>query len=114
ALPHLESGTIRALGITSDERHVDFPDVETLKEQGVDATFYNWYGLLMHSDTPEPILATVREAVAEAISDDRFVASMAKINTPIRFMSADEYGSFLAKEAETLKGVLKRIGQETN
>lgn len=112
AVPHLESGSIRALAVTSGDRHVDFPDVETLTEQGVDAEFYNWYGLLMHGDTPEDRLETVRQAIANAVRDERFVGAMAQIDTPIRYMSAEEFASFIEDEAETLRGVLNRIGQE--
>ncbi|MBN1649196.1 MAG: tripartite tricarboxylate transporter substrate binding protein, partial [Spirochaetales bacterium] len=44
ALPQIEAGQLKCLGLMADKRNPDFPDVPTLKEQGLDWTYTTWRG----------------------------------------------------------------------
>ena len=57
ALPHVKSGRMRALGVTTVKRSPAAPDVPTLIEGGVAGYDYStWYGLLAPAGTPKPII----------------------------------------------------------
>lgn len=66
AVPHMQSGRLRLLGVTSAKRATALPDVPTLAESGVpgyDVT--TWYMLLAPAGTPAPIIAKIsRDAMA--------------------------------------------------
>ena len=49
--PQVESGKLRALALSSEER-LPGVDIPTLKEQGVDVAFFNWRGLFAAPDVP--------------------------------------------------------------
>jgi len=63
AHPHVQSGKLRALGVMSAERSQAFPDVPTLREQGLkELEVETWYGAFAPAGTP-------REAVAKINAD---------------------------------------------
>ena len=64
AKPHIESGVVRALGVTSAKRVASMPDVPTLAEQGVEGfAVSGWMGLFAPAGTPRDI---VERLAAEA------------------------------------------------
>ena len=60
ATPHIKSGKIRPLAVTSVKRHEFFPDVPTLKELGYDVEFSLWVGLFAPKNTPADIVNKLR------------------------------------------------------
>jgi tripartite-type tricarboxylate transporter receptor subunit TctC len=68
AIPHIEAGTLRALGVTGTRRAEALPKVPTIAEAGVrgyDAM--QWYGLLAPAGTPTPIVERIAADVAAAL-----------------------------------------------
>ena len=57
----VKSGKLRALAVTSEQRLASYPQVPTLKEQGVDLAVNFWSGLLAPAGTPAPIILRRRE-----------------------------------------------------
>jgi len=70
--PYLESGDIRLLGVMSDERANAYPDLPTLKEQGVDAQFYFDYMSFVPLDTPGNRVDILAEAWVKTANDPDF------------------------------------------
>lgn len=68
ALPQYQDGHLRALAISSSERYRSMPDVPTFKEQGVDVTVIEWYGLLAPAGTPQPIIAKLNAEVRRILA----------------------------------------------
>ena len=65
-LPHIKAGKLRVLAGWGDKRVEALPDVPTFKELGYkDVEFYIWAGLFAPAGTPEPIIKTLRESVAQ-------------------------------------------------
>lgn len=64
-LPHIQSGRLRALAVSSAARLGSLPNVPTLKESGVDVMAANWTGLAGPKNLPAPIVARL---VTEATS----------------------------------------------
>jgi tripartite-type tricarboxylate transporter receptor subunit TctC len=67
ALPAMEAKRLRALAVSSGKRMAQAPEVPTLAEAGLPGLeLDNWIGLLAPAGTPEPVLAKLEAAVAEA------------------------------------------------
>jgi tripartite-type tricarboxylate transporter receptor subunit TctC len=76
-MPHLKSGAVTALAVTSAKRSAALPDLPTVSESGVkgyDVTI--WTAFLAPKGTPEPILAKLRAATQEILSDKQFIAKL--------------------------------------
>lgn len=73
-MPHVKSGRMRALGVSSKARSALLPDVPSIDEAGV--TGYDksgWYGLFAPSAVPAPIIDHVYNAVAKVLKDPQVV-----------------------------------------
>jgi len=65
---YIESGKIRPLAVTANERVVSLPDIPTFKEQGVEFTSDGWVGYAAAAGTPEPVLDRLNAAFVKALS----------------------------------------------
>ncbi len=108
AMPHIQSGQLRALGVTGLTRLPSMPDVPTIAEAGVpgyEAT--NWYGLLAPAGTPEPIVQRLRAEVVKALALPELRAHIAADgaqpvgSTPAEF--SEHIRVDMAKWAETAR-----------
>jgi tripartite-type tricarboxylate transporter receptor subunit TctC len=111
AVPHVQSQKMRVLAGWGAKRHPAFPDVPTLKELGYDVEFYVWSGVFAPKGVPEPILATLRDAIRKAVAFPEFRTAMEKIQTPIAYLDAPQFQQFLEKDARMLSAAIKRIGR---
>jgi len=66
--PHVASGKVRILAITTAQRSALLPGIPTLKESGVDVEADAWNGMIAPARTPPVVIAAVRAAVIEAIT----------------------------------------------
>ena len=68
AKPHLDSGVVRALGVTSAQRVAAMPDIPTLVEQGLpEFVVSGWIGLFAPAGVPRPIIERLAKEVRTAI-----------------------------------------------
>ena len=58
AIPLIKSGKIRTLAVAGETRHLDFPDVPTVRESGYpEYTKYGWVSFYVRTETPDDITA---------------------------------------------------------
>jgi tripartite-type tricarboxylate transporter receptor subunit TctC len=111
ATPHIKSGKLRPLGTFSATRHPRFPDVPTMKELGYDIEYYYWTGLFAPKHVPPAVVKTLRDAVRQAVQDAEFKNPIDKADTEVAYLDADDFKKFWDRDAQTLAGVIKRIGK---
>jgi tripartite-type tricarboxylate transporter receptor subunit TctC len=111
ALPHIQAGKLRALATWGARRLPAFPGVPTLKELGYDLEYYLWAGFFAPRGVPAGVLRTLRDATRTVVQDPEFRSAMEKAKTPIAYQDADEFRAWWDRDAETLAGVIKRIGR---
>jgi tripartite-type tricarboxylate transporter receptor subunit TctC len=87
AVPHMRSGRLRALGITSAKRSALLPELPTIAEQGVPGyEFETWLGVLAPTGTPAAIVSKVS-------SDIRKALEVGDIRQKLQAMGAEPAGS---------------------
>lgn len=70
ALPHVQAGTLRAIGLASAERSQALPDLPTLSEQGLrgyDVSVF--FGIVAPRGTPDSVVNTLNQAFIAAMND---------------------------------------------
>ena len=65
--PHVASGAVKMLAVTTAKRSPLLPDVPTLKEAGIDVEADAWNGLVAPAGTPPAVLAKIGREVVEAL-----------------------------------------------
>lgn len=70
---------VRGLAVSSDARNPSFPDIPTLKEQGIDLSIQFWIGLFAPAGTPMPVVKLLEREVARAVQHPETIKSMAQL-----------------------------------
>ena len=105
----IKGGRLRPLASFGNKRLASLPDVPTLKELGVDAEYFIWAGLMAPAATPPAIQQKLRDSVRQAVGDADFRNAMAKVETPINYLDAPEFGKFWDVDAKKLAEAVHRI-----
>ena len=89
ALPHVQSGKLRALAFIGNQRSKALPDVPTFAEAGFgDAQVMSWYTIAVRSGTPPEIVNRIHAAAMKAIASpetrDRLDKASCEIPEPRR------------------------------
>jgi tripartite-type tricarboxylate transporter receptor subunit TctC len=111
AIGQIKAGKMRTLAVWGDERLPAMPDVPSMKELGYDATFYIWSGLFAPAGVPQPVMTALREAVKRTVEDAEFKEAMEKVETPIAYLDAPDFKTFLDRDAARLRLAVERIGK---
>jgi len=99
ALPHIKSGKLRALAVASIQRDPVLPDVLTVAEQGFAGfSAIQWWGLCAPAKTPEPVVARLNQALAEALALPEIKARLHEMAAQPMPMSPQQFGIFLKDE----------------
>lgn len=108
SLPHIRSGKLRALAVTSRGRAVQLPDTPTLDQLGVTGFDAETPLVLMApAGTPAAIVATLNEAVNAALGDPAVQQRLAELGNETRALSPAELTSFLQKEDQSVAELAK-------
>jgi tripartite-type tricarboxylate transporter receptor subunit TctC len=79
AAPHVQSGKLRMLAVLSATRAAAFPDVPTLKEQGLgDLVIDTWYAAFAPAGTPAAVVQKLNAGINDALSDPSTKATLEK------------------------------------
>lgn len=94
ATPYLQSGRMKAIAVTGDERTPALPNVPTLKEQGFkDFDFYVTYGLYAPAGSPRAALDTMQRAIKEVMETPELKAIFAEKGAVPVANTVDEFNA---------------------
>jgi tripartite-type tricarboxylate transporter receptor subunit TctC len=114
-LPHVRSGKLRALGVSSTARSSLARDIPTIAESGVPGyEFAGWYGLLAPAKTPRPVLARINSAVNAAIVHPEMTQQFAGNGFEPLGGSLEAFQAYFAAEVAKWKRVIAEAGIGTN
>lgn len=110
ALPHIQSGKLRALAVTTAKRIAALPDVPAVAEfvPGYEVT--SWLGLGAPRNTPPEIVDILNKAVNSALSEAMIATRFHEIGSSPLFGSPTDLGIFIAEETEKWAKVVKSAG----
>ncbi len=108
---HVKAGKMRTIVSWGAERHPNYPDVPTFKEQGHDIVYYIWAGLFVPRGTPAAVTNVLRDAVRKSVADADFKSQMAKLNSPVNYLDAPDFAKYLDADARRLAAVVKIVGK---
>jgi tripartite-type tricarboxylate transporter receptor subunit TctC len=110
-LPHIRSGALKALAVTSKTRAPAIPDVPTTAEAGFPSVLSdNWYGLVAPAATPPAILNKIHAAATAALSSDDLKAQYAKQDAMATPTTPAEFKDFVVAERARWKDVVAATG----
>jgi tripartite-type tricarboxylate transporter receptor subunit TctC len=114
-LPHIQSGTVKALAAGGRERVEPLPDLPTLKELGypqVEAD--NWYGMVAPAKTPPAIIAKLNAAAVGAMKAPEVREKLAPQGAILAGDTPEEFAAFMASEIAKWTKVVQTAGIKVN
>jgi tripartite-type tricarboxylate transporter receptor subunit TctC len=110
SLPHIRSGALRALAVTTLMRSDVLPDVPTVADTVAGYEASAWIGATTRRGTPPEIIATLNREINAGLANPGIKARLADLGmTPVPGTTA-AFGSFLAAETEKWGKVIKFAG----
>jgi tripartite-type tricarboxylate transporter receptor subunit TctC len=106
--PHIKSGKLIPLAVTSPKRADQLPDTPTIAETavpGYDAEA--WWGMLAPARTPASIIERMREAMAKALNEPSVKTSLGEQGLSYTLSSAEAFGGFVEGEIAKWGTVVK-------
>jgi tripartite-type tricarboxylate transporter receptor subunit TctC len=110
-LPHIESGKLRALAVTSSSRNPVLANVPTMVEAGVrDYVLDFWTGVVAPAGTPPDVIAKLNAAINDGLKTPELTASMTKFNLTANIRSPQDAATFMAGEGRKWDAIIKAAG----
>ncbi len=101
ALPHIQSGRVKALAVTSAQRSPAAPDLPTMQEAGVpDFESQGWFSLLAPAGTPQPVLEKINLEVNKILATDAFRQRLSNVGAEPKGGSIDDFRQLLDTETQ--------------
>jgi len=113
ALPHIQSGKLRALAVTTDTRQPALADVPTMEEAGVKPFNVSaWFGLLAPRGTPPQILARLEKAALETMQTQDVKDKLAATGMVLSLQSQAEFTRFIKDQLDVWTPVVRASGAQ--
>lgn len=99
AVPHIQAGKLRVLGVANEERTPLYPDAPTLREQGLPTVVgYGWYGMLAPAGTPAEVVARLQTELQAALADPEVRRKAEAAGLQLRGGTPAEFSAFIGSE----------------
>ena len=110
ALPHINGGRARLLGVFGDERWKWLPDVPTLKEMGCDISVTSYLAIGAPKGVPKPIMGKLRSAFRKSMSDPKLIQIIKNFNYKVAYHSPDGYKEIVKNGIKDYGAFIKDLG----
>lgn len=114
-IPHVKSGRLKALAVTTAQRSAQMPDVPTVAEAGVPGfESLSWVGLIAPVGTPPEIVAKLHDEIAKLLrlpDVQQLLAASGMEATPT---TSEEFGAYLKSEYDKWGKVVRDSGATVN
>lgn len=109
--PHIRSGAVKALAVTTPERLPSFPDISTFAEGGyAGVDLGGWGGVFVPTATPLPIVKQIRADVAKVLAQPAIRARMLDMGMVAQAGEDEQFQEFVLSERKRLSKVVSHSG----
>lgn len=110
-LPHVRSGKLRSLAVTSAERSTFLPDTPTFIEQGhKDVVAQEWLGWFLPANTPAETVRKLNTLTRKALADPEYIQSLASFGLRPSHQSPEEFAAIVKSDYARWQPIVKATG----
>ena len=115
ARPHIESGRLRALGVTTARRSAALPEIPTIAEAGLPGyELWAWFAVFVPAGTPQPVIEKMNAALLAAMKQPEVKARFAAIGAEPIGSSPQQLAAHLKAEMDKWGAVIAERGIRTD
>jgi tripartite-type tricarboxylate transporter receptor subunit TctC len=109
-VPHVQSGKLRGLAVTSAQRAEILPNVPTVAESGWPGfESLNWFGVVARSGTPKPIIERLSAEIGKALQTPDARNVLMKQGFTAGTMSPADFDTYIRGEMQRNEKILKKL-----
>jgi len=111
AIPHLKSGRIKGIAVTTAKRSSLLPDLPTISEAGLDGfDANNWYGLVVPAKTPRAIIDQLNAEVTKVLAMPEVKTTLFNQGLDPAPGTPEQFGAYIRSERAKWAKVIKASG----
>ena len=111
AVPHVQSGRVRAIANTTAVRSPLAPDVPTIAEAGFKGfAIATWYGMLAPAGTPPDLVARIQRDAAKVLTQTETRDRLQKMGVDLAVTTPEDFGKYLRSEIARYTELVKTAG----
>jgi tripartite-type tricarboxylate transporter receptor subunit TctC len=99
-IEHVKAGKLKIIALFSEKRFEMFPDVPTVKEQGVNFALGQWRGLIAPKGTPPDVIKKLHDAFKKGMDDPAFQKNAKDMAVNLQYLGPEAFGKLMASEDE--------------
>ncbi|MBU1443097.1 MAG: tripartite tricarboxylate transporter substrate binding protein [Gammaproteobacteria bacterium] len=112
--PHIQSGKLRAIAVTSAKRVPSMPDVPTIAESGIpglqDFEVVSWQAIFVPAGTPAPVVDRLHTEIGKILNQPEMVEKLKSLGIEPADMTTTQVAAFQKAEVEKWAQVIKAAG----
>ncbi len=108
------AGKIRAVAIAAEERHPAYPDIPTMKQDGVDITMPFWESIVVPANTPDDAVKILDGAIRKAFQDPGTQKKIKDSGLDVTYMDTQNIAILRAESDATVKKMVEALGLKQN
>jgi tripartite-type tricarboxylate transporter receptor subunit TctC len=106
-MPHIKSGRLRGIAVTSNQRTAALPDLPTLHEAGIKFDATQWYGILTTAGAPPEIITQVQAAIKRASAEPAVKERLLALGGDPASSTPQEYAALIRSETEKFSKIVQ-------
>jgi tripartite-type tricarboxylate transporter receptor subunit TctC len=110
SMANIKGGKLKALGVASDKRIPELPNVPTMKEAGVPMVANAWYGVMLPAGAPKDVTDKLNAAFNKVLKDPEVRKNLQSIGAQVDGGSVAEFTKFSQSEIKRYEGIVKMSG----
>jgi tripartite-type tricarboxylate transporter receptor subunit TctC len=108
-IEHVKAGKLKIIALFAEKRPEMFPDVPTVKEQGIDFVMGMWRGLAAPKGTPPDAIKKLHDAFKKGMDDPVFQKNAKDMAVNLRYLGPEAFGKLMARDDEFYSKLVKEI-----
>ena len=107
--PHVKSGKLKALAVTTKTRASSLPEIPTMAEAGFpNFEAVAWFGMLAPAGTPQPIVDRLNKEIVAILNTPDIKERLASMGATVVADKPDEFARFMSAEINKWAPIVKR------
>jgi putative tricarboxylic transport membrane protein len=114
SIPHHKAGTLRILGVSSEKRSADLPNVSTFKEHGFNVEMEGWTVFMGPKNTPPAQVAYWEQGFAKAVNSPAWKQYLQQNAWDHGYRNSRDTAAYLKQDYDLSKRLLVELGMAKN
>lgn len=107
----VRGGQVRLIGVATERRLPQFPDVPTISESGLAGFFFDsWFAMMLPAGTPKDIIARLNAEVLKAVGDSEVRRKLEDLGFAVRGSSPEQLRVMTRDQLAKYAGVISQLG----